>query len=165
MSVGAVLFQVQEGKERVIAYYSKTLAPPEWNYCVTRQELLAVVKAMKHFRPYLYVTQFKLRTDHASVRWLCRRHEPSAQVARWLEILSAFNYQLEHKAGKHHGNAEGLSSQSQCLDCKQCAAIELRDRSPSRAEIKAELKTTNQVVKVQVQNPVAQNRATGYTRL
>ena len=117
MSVGAVLFQVQEGKERVIAYYSKTLAPPERNYCVTRRELLAVVKAMKHFRPYLYGAQFKLSTDHASLRWLCRWHEPSAQVARWLEIFSAINYQLEHRAGRHHGNADGLSKQSQCLDC------------------------------------------------
>ena len=45
MGIGAVLSQVQEGKERVTAYYSKTLAPPECNYCVTRQELLAVMKA------------------------------------------------------------------------------------------------------------------------
>ena len=36
VGVGAVLSQVQEGKERVIAYYSKTLAPPKRNYCVTR---------------------------------------------------------------------------------------------------------------------------------
>ena len=37
-AVAAVLCQVQEEKERVIAYYSKILAPPplERNYCVTR---------------------------------------------------------------------------------------------------------------------------------
>ena len=131
----AVLSQIQEGKERVIAYYSKTLAPPERNYCVTHRELLAVVKAMKHFRPYLYGTKFKLRTDHASLRWLCRRHEPSAQVARWLEIMSAFSYELEHRAGKRHSNADGLSRQTPSLDCKQCAAIEQRDGGPSRAEV------------------------------
>ena len=54
VGVGTVLSQVQEGKKKVIAYYSKTLAPSELNYCVTCRELLAVVKAMKHFRPYLY---------------------------------------------------------------------------------------------------------------
>ena len=161
VGVGAVLSQVQEGKERVIAYYSKTLAPPERNYCVTRRELLAVVKAMKHFRPYLYGTKFKLRTDHASLRWLCRRHEPSAQVARWLEIMSAFSYDLEHRAGKLHGNADGLSRQTACLDCKQCAAIEQRDGGPSRAEIEAELQATDQVVKVQAQDPVAKDQSTG----
>ena len=81
VEVGAVVSQIQEGKERVIAYYSKTLSPLERNYCVTRKKLLAVVKAVKHFKLYLYGTKFKLRTEHASLRWLCRHHEPTAQVA------------------------------------------------------------------------------------
>lgn len=75
--VGAVLSQKQEGVERVIAYYSKTLSPPERNYCVTRRELLATAKAIKYLRPYLYRRKFRLRTDHASLRWLCRRKKPS----------------------------------------------------------------------------------------
>ena len=90
--VGAVLSQAQEGEERVIAYYSKTLASPDQNCCITHWELLTVVKTVKHFRPYLYGTKFKLRTDYVSLRWLCRRHEPFAQIARWLKILSLFSY-------------------------------------------------------------------------
>ena len=81
VGVGAILLQIQEPEERVIAYHSKTLAQPEHNYCVTRRELLAVVKAVKDFRPYLYETKFKLRTDHVSISRLCRRHKPLAQVA------------------------------------------------------------------------------------
>lgn len=46
VGVGSVLSKIQEGVEWVIAYYSKILAPPEQNYCVTRKELLAVVKAV-----------------------------------------------------------------------------------------------------------------------
>jgi hypothetical protein len=34
--IGGVLSQVQDGQERVIAYYSKTLNKVERNYCVTR---------------------------------------------------------------------------------------------------------------------------------
>ena len=41
--------QVQN--EKVIAYYSKTLSVAEQDYCVTKKELLAVVKTIKHFRP------------------------------------------------------------------------------------------------------------------
>ena len=157
VGVGAVLSQIQEGKERVIAYYSKTLAPPERNYCVTRRELLAVVKAVKHFRPYLYGTKFKLRTDQASLRWLCRRHEPTAQVARWLEILSPFSYQLEHRAGKLHDNADGLSWQTLCLDCTQCATIEKWDGGPRRAEMEAELQLIREIL---AKDPVARDQAT-----
>jgi len=108
-TVGAVLSQVQDGREVVVAYYSKALLAAEKNYCTTRRELLAVVKAVKHFRPYLYGCTFRLRADHASLIWLCRRAEPSSQVARWLKILAEFSYRIEHRPGKEHGNADGLS--------------------------------------------------------
>ena len=83
----------------MIGYYSKTLTPPEKNYCVMRRELLAVVKGVKHFCPYLYGQHFDLRTDHALLMWLCRRKKPSDQVARWLETLAEFKYTLNHRAG------------------------------------------------------------------
>jgi len=66
-SVEAVLSQVEGGSEVVMAYYSKALAAAERNYCTTKKKLLAVVKAVKHFRPYLYGRRFRLRTDHASL--------------------------------------------------------------------------------------------------
>jgi len=44
--VGAVLSQVQDGREVVVAYYNKALSASEKNYCTTRRELLAVVKAV-----------------------------------------------------------------------------------------------------------------------
>ena len=40
--LGAVLSQVQEGEERVVAYFSRCLRGAERNYCVTRLELLAI---------------------------------------------------------------------------------------------------------------------------
>ena len=138
VGVGAVLSQVQEGQERVIAYFSKTLSPAERNYCVTRRELLAVIKSVKHFRPYLYGRTFQLRTDHASLRWLCRRKESLAQVARWLEILAEFRYSLEHRSGHKHGNADGLSRKRQCQERRQCEAIEKRDGGPSREELEGQ---------------------------
>ena len=47
--VGAVLSQELDGQERVIAYFSKSLSRSERNYCITRKELLAIVKAVGHF--------------------------------------------------------------------------------------------------------------------
>ena len=136
--IGGVLSQLQKGKERVIAYYSKTLTPAERNYCVTRRELLAVVKSIKLFRPYLYGRRFRLQTDHASLRWLCRRTEPLDQVARWLELLAEFQYTIEHRAGKNHGNADGLSRKGDCMGCRQCKRIEQRDGGP-RQEVQQEV--------------------------
>ena len=128
----AVLSQCQGGEERAIAYYSKTFSMPQRNYCVTRRELLAVVMAVNHFRPYLYGKSFKLRTDYASLVWLYKRSEPSHQVARWIEVLSEFDFTIEHRAGAKHGNADSLS---RCQDCKQCSRIEERDGGPKNGEI------------------------------
>jgi len=133
-NVSAVLSQVQEGREVVVAYFSKSLSPTERNYCTTRKELLSVIKSVKHFRPYLYGRKFQLGTDHASLIWLCKRAEPSSQVARWLEILAEFSYRIKHRPDKRHSNADGLSRRPDG-GCKQCLNIENRDGGPPRDEL------------------------------
>lgn len=37
---------MQDDEEKVIEYYSKVLSKPERSYCVTRKELLAIVKSI-----------------------------------------------------------------------------------------------------------------------
>jgi hypothetical protein len=46
---GGVLSQVLSGQEGVIAYYNKTLNMVERNYCITRRELLPIVRTMEHY--------------------------------------------------------------------------------------------------------------------
>ena len=53
--LGAVLSQEQEdGSIRPLAFASRTLQKQERNYGISEREALAVVWAVKHFRPYLY---------------------------------------------------------------------------------------------------------------
>jgi hypothetical protein len=52
-----MLSQEIGGKERLIAYASRTLTKAKKRYCVTRKEMLAVVHFIKHFRHYLYGRQ------------------------------------------------------------------------------------------------------------
>ena len=53
LAVGAVLAQVQDGAERLIAYASRQLNTAEQSYSATELELLALVWATKNFRCYL----------------------------------------------------------------------------------------------------------------
>ena len=82
VGIGAVLSQVHNGDERVIAYYSRALSKPQRNYCTTRRTLLAVVRAIENFHPYLYARKFTVRTDHASLQWLLSFKNLKAQLAR-----------------------------------------------------------------------------------
>ena len=68
--IGAVLSQIQQGTERVIAYYSRVLSKAERNYCVTRRELLAVVDLVQNFHYNLCGIPFFIRTDHSTLTWL-----------------------------------------------------------------------------------------------
>lgn len=98
-AIGAVLSQNIDGTERVIAYASRTLTKSERKYCVTRKELLAVVHFEKHCRHYLYGKRFLLHTDHGSLKWLLRFKNPEGQLARWLEVISTYDMEIEHIPG------------------------------------------------------------------
>jgi len=85
--IGAVLSQIQEGKERVLTYYSRVFSKAEKNYCVTRRELLAVVESLKTLHHYLYGQRFQIRTDHILLHWLMSFREFKRSMACWLECL------------------------------------------------------------------------------
>ena len=130
-AIGVVLSQVQNGQEKVILYYSKSLSKAEKNYCVTRRELLAVVMGVQHCHHYLLGNKFKVRTDHGSLRWLMNFKNPEAQTARWLNILSKYDFEIEFRQGVKHGNADGLSRRRPCESegCRKCARVEEIDES------------------------------------
>ena len=121
--IRAVLSQVKDGVEHPVAYASRTLTKAERNYGkrereITRKELLAVVEYVKQFRHYLHGPKFRVRTDHAPLRSVRQVKEPEGQLARWIEFMSFFSYEIEYRAGQRHQNADALSRRP-CNDgCK-----------------------------------------------
>lgn len=138
VGIGSVLSQIQDNQERVIGYFSKVLSKPERNYCVTRRELLAVVKSVENFRKYLYGRKFKLRTDHAALMWLLRFKNPEGQVARWIERLQEYDFDSEHRAGVNHNNADALSRRPCSEDCKHCSRMDDKSATVHRVTVNDE---------------------------
>ena len=132
-ALGAVLSQIEDGKEQVIAYYSKSFSKCERNYCVTRRELLAIVSAVKHFHHYLYGKHFTVRTDHGALSWLLRFKNPEGQMARWIEILQTYDIDIVHRPGRLHGNSDGLSRRP-CEPCDYCSRRERKDSENQDSE-------------------------------
>ena len=92
-----------------MAFASRLCSAAERNYNVTRRELLAVMFALKTFRQYLLGVKFTIRTDHAALEWLKKTPTPIGQQARWVEQLEEFDYDIQHRPGHRHGNADALS--------------------------------------------------------
>ena len=123
LGIGAVLSQVQsDGTKRVVAYGSRSLNEHERNYCATRLEMLALVTYVDHFRLYLAGCKFLLRTDHHSLKWLMSFPEPEGQIKRWLERLQEYDFEVEHRPGKSHCNADAMSQKPKRFhgDCPSC---------------------------------------------
>lgn len=127
IGLGAVLSQVHDGKEVAIEYFSQVLSAPERNYCATRKELLAIVKALGHFHQYLYGRSFKVRSDHAALKWILNLKAPEGQLARWLEKLQQYDFTVEHRPGKLHGNADGLSRRPCGGSCSYCEKVDTKE--------------------------------------
>jgi hypothetical protein len=115
--VGAILSQ--EGgpntqnrtKFHPVAYYSATFTETERNYDVYDRELLAIMKAITHWRPYLIWTKepFKIFTDHANLLHWKSPRKLNRRTARWHGELQDYNFTLHHVSGKNHTAADALS--------------------------------------------------------
>jgi len=95
--IGAVLMQ----DERPVAYESRKLSSAEYNYTTTDQELLAVVHALKVFRPYIEGRpDTQIFTDHQALSWLLTKQDVSRREARWLEEISRYHLKLTYIPGR-----------------------------------------------------------------
>ncbi|UYV75275.1 K02A2.6-like [Cordylochernes scorpioides] len=125
LGIGGVLSQVQDEDERVIEFFSRVLTKAERNYCATRKELLAIVKAVEHFHKYLYGQNFLIRTDHAALTWLLRMKNPEGQVARWLEKLQQYHFQIKLRGGRSESSQEtgGITRNTLDIFGQPCSVV------------------------------------------
>ena len=108
--LGAVLYQVQEGKQRVIAYVSRSLSRSERNYPVHKLEFLALKWAITDkFHEYLYGSQFQVYTDNNPLTYVLTTAKLDATGHRWVAALSNYTFSIIYKPGKGHKDADALS--------------------------------------------------------
>ena len=91
-------------------YYSATFTPMEWNYDIYERELLAVMKSLAHWRPYLGWTKepFTIMTDHVNLQYWKSPRNLNRRMAQWHTDLQEYDYNVQHIPGKANTLANAL---------------------------------------------------------
>jgi exodeoxyribonuclease III len=104
VGIGSVLLQKDDdGNLRVVHYISRSLNDHERSkYSIMEKECLAVVWALKSFRPYVLgmMTDMKIevKTDNESLVWLTRQKEPM-RLRNWLVMIQEYSLNITHIKG------------------------------------------------------------------
>ena len=79
------------------------------NYVTHDLEMTAIVHALKMWRHYLLGRKFVLMTDRYGLRYLFDQPKLNVRQARWMALLSEFDFKIKHIKGKENKVVDALS--------------------------------------------------------
>ena len=117
LGLGCILYQKQGGKDRVIAYGSRTLTAGEQNYHSSKLEFIALKWAVtEKFKDYLgFADHFTVYTDNNPLLYITDSTKLNSIDERWVSQLSEYNFSIRHRPGKINRDADCLSQLDFCV--------------------------------------------------
>lgn len=103
--LGAILMQ----QKRPVAYFSKALGVRNLAKSAYEKELMAVVLAIQHWRPYLLGRKFVVFTDQRSLKQLMQQKIMTVEQQNWAAKLMGYDFDIVYKQGKLNKGADALS--------------------------------------------------------
>ncbi|KAK9730862.1 RNase H-like domain found in reverse transcriptase [Popillia japonica] len=152
IGAAAVLYQEEEGHRRIVSYSSLRFNKTEQRYHINEQECVAVIWAIRRYRPYLEDRPFLLRTDSKALSWLDGFRETKSKLMRWSLLLQEFQYTIEHVPGKDNQLPDALSRNPE--DDTTPPALREADRLVPRSNTTTPERHPDQVFLVQEEEPL-----------
>ena len=112
---GSSLWQIQEGKPRLIGYASKTLPEACSRYSVSELEMVGLLVNMNLWKNPLKHREFDAAVDPVAVAQIMEaKTEPATtRIMRLLDRLSAYSFNLYYVKGRHMILSDHLSRHRQ----------------------------------------------------
>ena len=123
-ATGSVLYQIQNGKPKLIAYGSKRLPEAAHNYSITELEMCRLAINIASFVHLLRKVDFNAVVDHLAITQIIRSKVELAtnRIKRLLEVLSSYSFNLYYIKGKDMILSDILSRQK-IDDSNPCEVI------------------------------------------
>ena len=112
-ATGSTLYQIQNGKPKLIAYASTRLPEATRSYSITELELCGLVIKIASFSHLLRRVDFDAIFDHLSLMHMIKsKTEPTmTRIKRLLELISSYSFNLYYMKGKDMILSDFLSKQ------------------------------------------------------
>ena len=100
-ATGSVLYQIQNGKPKLIAYASKRLPGAAKSYSITELELCGLAINIASFAHFLKMVDFDAIVDHLALTHIKSKMElATTRIKRLLELISSYSFNLYYMKGK-----------------------------------------------------------------
>lgn len=106
--IGTVLQQ----NGRPIAFMSRALGLAKKAWSTYAKEMLAVVEAVRTWKPYLLGQRFMIQMDQRSLKYLLEQKIATHDQQQWMVKLMGYDYEIQYRPGKENAAADALSRQT-----------------------------------------------------
>ena len=113
-ATGSALYQIQNGKPKLIAYASKRLPEAAKSYSVTELELCGLAINIASFSHLLKKVDFDAIVDHLALTHIIKSKMEltTSRIKRLLELISSYSFNLYYMKGKDMILSDFLSRQN-----------------------------------------------------
>ena len=104
-ATGVILTQKDaRGKHQAVGFLSKTFNKAECNYDIHDRELLAVFRALTHWRHLLLSSPHEVTvlTDHKNLEYYKEPHHINQRIARYVQCMQDYNFIIKHIPGENN---------------------------------------------------------------
>jgi hypothetical protein len=110
--IGVVL--MQEG--RPLAFESRPIKGRDLHKPIYEKEMMAILHALKKWRPYLIGRHFKVKTDHDSLKYFLEQRLSSEEQQKWVTKILGYDFEIVYKKGKQNVVADALSRKDEDVE-------------------------------------------------
>jgi hypothetical protein len=83
-----------------VAFFSRPFAPRHLKVAAYERELIGLVQAVRHWRPYLWGRPFLVRMDHYALKFMMDQQLSTIPQTHWISKLFGYDFSMEYQPGK-----------------------------------------------------------------
>jgi hypothetical protein len=139
-----------------LAFFSRAVAPHHAKLAAYERELIGLVKAVQHWRPYLWTRPFVVRTDHFSLKYLLDQRLSMILQHDWVSKLFGYQFTVEFKPGRQNTTDDALSRRDEegtAVHSLSIPTFDLFDQFRMEAETLPEVVNKRKAIEASIAGP------------